>query len=401
MDDLTANSSWCEGETFNRFITDLVVGEVKKLRPNAAIDSEAAPRLSFGPDGIDLDSLEHLRLAAAISGALRLGQPIESDPLLRTKTLREWISECRRLVDPHGVLSFSTSGSTMSPRNIQHSLAGLEEEAAMLAAILPLPSRVVALIPSHHIYGFLFTILLPRRLGVPVLDARALSIAALASKIAPKDLLIGVPSLWQAQLDAGAVFPQGAMGVTSGGPCPSELWRGIRARLDYFIEIYGSTETGGVGWREDGDSPYRLLPCWRRVDDNRIAKGEAVFDLPDEAAWEGDDLLRPLRRHDGAVQIGGVNVYPQRVREHLLAHPLVRDAQVRLMRPDEGERLKAFIVPADLTLSHPAMIATLEAWLAERLSVFERPRAYTFGAGLPVNAMGKSADWEISPQARS
>jgi long-chain acyl-CoA synthetase len=33
------------------------------------------------------------------------------------------------------------------------------------------------------------------------------------------------------------------------------------------------------------------------------------------------------------VQVGGVNVFPERVRQVLLEHPLVVDAAVRLMRP--------------------------------------------------------------------
>jgi acyl-CoA synthetase (AMP-forming)/AMP-acid ligase II len=45
------------------------------------------------------------------------------------------------------------------------------------------------------------------------------------------------------------------------------------------------------------------------------------------------------------VQVAGVNVWPQRVAEALRAHPDVLDAVVRPMRADEGERLKAFVVP--------------------------------------------------------
>ncbi|WP_143325626.1 AMP-binding enzyme [Caballeronia sordidicola] len=78
-----------------------------------------------------------------------------------------------------------------------------------------------------------------------------------------------------------------------------------------------------------------------------------------------------------------------------MEHPEIADASVRLMRPDEGVRLKAFVVPRD-----PSGIAelrtSLEAWLRDRLTSLELPKAITFGASLPKNGMGKCMDWIIA-----
>ena len=92
------------------------------------------------------------------------------------------------------------------------------------------------------------------------------------------------------------------------------------------------------------------------------------------------------------MQVGGTNVFPARVRSVLLAHPLVADAAVRLMAPAEGTRLKAFIVPRD-GADKATLPAELERWVQQRLSAPERPRAFSFGAALPVNAQGKGCDW--------
>ena len=86
-----------------------------------------------------------------------------------------------------------------------------------------------------------------------------------------------------------------------------------------------------------------------------------------------------------------MNVYPKRVEKVLASHPAVKACRVRLMRPDEGERLKAFIVLNEgYTPEHLGIIRT---YLARRLTVHEYPRSFTFGESLPVSSLGKDADW--------
>ena len=75
----------------------------------------------------------------------------------------------------------------------------------------------------------------------------------------------------------------------------------------------------------------------------------------------------------------------------LAKHPAVQACRVRLMRPEEGERLKAFIVLNEgYTPEHLGIIRT---YLAQRLTVHELPRTFTFGTELPASALGKDADW--------
>jgi acyl-coenzyme A synthetase/AMP-(fatty) acid ligase len=139
------------------------------------------------------------------------------------------------------------------------------------------------------------------------------------------------------------------------------------------------------------------LPYWERDGDQlrREAGGAAlVAEMPDHVEWLGPDLLRPLGRRDGAVQIAGVNVHPERVRAVLLAHPGVAEARVRLMRPDEGDWLKAFVVARE-GVEATGLRAALEDWTRRRLTAPERPRAITLGTVLPVTPSGKPADWFI------
>ena len=102
-------------------------------------------------------------------------------------------------------------------------------------------------------------------------------------------------------------------------------------------------------------------------------------------------------RRDRAVQVGGTNVYPDRVARVLRAHPKVADCAVRLMRPEEGWRLKAFVVPDGVSagaIGDPADLRReLRRWLRDKVEASERPGSITLGAVLPLDDQGKAADW--------
>ncbi|MCU0266376.1 MAG: fatty acid--CoA ligase, partial [Actinomycetia bacterium] len=86
------------------------------------------------------------------------------------------------------------------------------------------------------------------------------------------------------------------------------------------------------------------------------------------------------------VITGGLNVYPREVEDALRQHPAVADVAV-VGRPDErwGEVVAAVVVPAG-----PAPAGSdLEAFLADRLAPYKRPRVWQFVGELPRNAMGK------------
>ena len=117
--------------------------------------------------------------------------------------------------------------------------------------------------------------------------------------------------------------------------------------------------------------------------------------MPDLVEWIDSHRFIPLRRHDNAVQVAGQNVYPQRIAQTLMEHPCIQQCAIRLMRPDEGMRLKAFIVPTD---SRPETLlqlqpSALRQWCTTRLDAPSTPRIFTLGSALPQTPMGKLTDW--------
>ncbi len=391
-----ALAAWPAGPEFPRFLQDLMAAELSRLRPGAVFP----PSIWRGGD-LGTDSLEQLNLAISVSTALQFAQAKKPDRLQEMRSFDQWIAEARSVLEGGcDAVGFKTSGSTGEPRFVAQPLAALAQEIGFLAEQFSTVERVVALVPSHHIYGFLFTVLLPQALNRPVVDARVHAPASLPALLRPKDLIVGFPTGWQAAALAAGAWPADVQGVSSGAPCPSETARTVRARgLKRLVEIYGSTETGGIGWRDLADEPFRLFPYWARIDDDKVMKetdgSPQVFELPDIVSWHGLDRLAPLRRRDGAVQIAGVNVFPDFVRAVLAAHPDVAEAAVRPMKPNEGDRLKAFVVPKHPDAEIENLRRSLESWLAQRLTAAQLPRAFNFGAATPRDARGKPADWAI------
>ncbi len=119
---------------------------------------------------------------------------------------------------------------------------------------------------------------------------------------------------------------------------------------------------------------------------------EVSYDLLDHIAWHGTRTFTHSGRRDKAVQVGGVNVFPEYVREMLLQQEGVKNCYVRLMRPTEGARLKAFIVP-EVGYEVQALRKALTAYGRAQLSEAQRPGAYSFGEDIPRGPLGKPSDW--------
>ena len=396
---------WWEDGAAVRFVSDLVAAELARLRPGAALPALPWPEHCHLARDLGVDSLERMALASALSATLHLDRSAAGDTLGAAPTIGALARAASTGLALHpGEITFRTSGSAGQPKPCCHQLAALWAEVAALAALLPGRARILCAVPSHHIYGFLFSVLLPRALGVPagaVRDVRAASPGALVREARAGDLVVAYPDYWRAVLASSpAPFAPGVTGVTSTAPCPPELAQALQQRgLARLVQVYGSSETGGVGWRDSHAQPFTALPCWRRDPLDaavlvRSGEGAGRYPLQDVLAWQGEHQFLPAGRIDQAVQVGGINVFPERVAQVLRAHPAVAEVAVRLMRADEGNRLKAFVVPAPGAV--PDLLRDqLRQWAAERLAVPELPAAIRLGAALPRNASGKLADWII------
>lgn len=365
---------------------------------------DALPSTPPSALGLTKDELQKL----AVSFATMFNLPKEvADRLAVMPTLKDWAHTAFAANhSPLETIVFMTSGSTGIPTSCPQPFALLAQEIEAQAQIFTTRSRILTLVPRHHIYGFLFSVLLPKALDIPVVDLPPIPTTSMTEKMRDGDLVIAFPMFWKAMSQLEAIFPEGVHGVTSTGPCPAKVICSLLPQgLSRMTEVYGSSETGGMGTRNHPDDAYTLLPFWqphpREVKNpaqlmRSMPNGEIIgpYGLPDHVAWEDARRFRPIKRTDKAVQVAGTNVYPEKVMKLINSHPLVVQCTARLMRPEEGDRLKAFIVPSP-QVSEEAARRELRKWMEQNLAPVEIPKSITFGESLPANAMGKTADWEI------
>ncbi|MES1955855.1 AMP-binding protein [Salinisphaera hydrothermalis] len=370
-----------------RITTAVIARELRRLRDEDIGQSKAAETVGHETtDPLALDSLETMGVATA------LGAVFQQDDLSfapdTPATSADWAA--RIATRPIERLTVYTSGATGRPQPHAHTIADLLAEAHELARQFARTRRVVALVPADHLYGLIWTALLPAILDVPVIAGTVLTLPAPAAG----DLIVGVPEHWAALARLGKPWPADVTGISSGGALPAALGEDlIAAGLTRLVDVYGSSETGAIGLREVPAIGYTLLSRWQLTSAADTAtlvdrEGQPVS-LPDDIRPIDERRIELLGRRDHAVQVGGINVYPDRIAAVLGECAGVASAVVRL--GDHG-RLKAFIVPAGEP-DEAALEQQLRQFVAARLAPVERPTSFRFGAELPRNPMGKPADW--------
>jgi 4-coumarate--CoA ligase (photoactive yellow protein activation family) len=397
---------WRHEVLLQRYVADIVDAELMLMRRGrATLPAPPWPVSLHLTRDLGVDSLERHGLATTLATALHMDHAGLDQQLLTLPTLADWVACARRsLALSDQRYTFHTSGSLGLPKLCTHRAPLLCQEVHFLASLIPQPKRILYAVPAHHIYGFLFTLLLPLALQasrVLLADVRAMLPARLPELAEEGDLVIAYPEFWAACAASMRRFPSGVSGVTSTAPCADHVaWQLETAGLASLLQVYGSSETAGVGWRSAAASPYTLFPYWRagQEQDDLIrtlpGSGELVCAAPDRLEWRDERRFMPAGRVDEAVQVGGVNVHPARIAAILKRHPGVRDAAVRLMRADEGRRLKAFVLP-HAGADGAALKMALSQWVREQLAPAECPVSFTLGSQLPTNSQGKPADWII------
>ena len=377
-------------------IADLVGAELG-LAPAELAAINAATRLDA--DGIGADSLSLLNLAARVATFFRLHESELEDELLRRRRVGDWTATVLRAWDhsSHSI-TFTTSGTSGAPAHCTHRWETITQELDAQAALFADRQRVVGLVGPRHIYGFLFCVLLPRWLGVPFTDGRGAAPAGLASVSRPGDLLVGFPMRWELAAPL-CQWPEDVTGVTSTGPIAAATITALRQRgLARMVEVYGSSETGGVAWRDNPADPLQPYAHWSLNHDSTLARADPEVpglthqvECPDtlRARADGFDVTG---RRDGAVQVAGSNVSCAHVASVLGEHPDIRACAVRLMSANEGARLKAFVVLANGVDEEP-LRPVLRRWMQTRLKPAEIPASIIFGDALPRNPYGKLSDW--------
>jgi len=289
-------------------------------------------------------------------------------------------------VDAAALVVF-TSGSTGEPQAIPKKLSQIASEVATLDVLFGATAgdaAVVATVSHQHIYGLLFKVLWPLTTGRPLHAASigfheelapALAFGACVLVASPAHLKRLPEHLdWSgAARNLRAVF-------SSGGPLAPDTALATGALLGKVpVEVYGSSETGGVAWRQRAhldDDAWRAFPtvAWRLGEDGALEvrsphlPDDSWLVLADRAAPAGDaaDAGFVLRgRSDRIVKIEEKRVSLTAMEAALLASGLAAEARVIVCEPAAATPAvhAASAMPAmpatQATLAMPATQATL------------------------------------------
>jgi 4-coumarate--CoA ligase (photoactive yellow protein activation family) len=302
-------------------------------------------------------------------------------------------------------MTFLTSGSTGRPKPCTHLESHFRQVVTSVAPLVEDRKSILVTVPLHHTYGFLFGLLLPLSLGIPARNTLLLP-TLVDAQMRPGDMVVGIPLLWS-RLAAMKNWQTGHSDAgrditifTSTAPMPPEIMHAMLRNGFRAVEIFGSAETSAIGYREYPDDPFSLLPHWKRGTGEHEGTLERLlpegtlrrYPILDSITWTGARSLRLGARLDKAVQVAGVNVYPLHVGSVLERHEGVNQCLVRLMRPDEGDRLKAFVVPRP-GWDEQVLRKSLALFARRHLKDAQRPVRYVFGEDIPRGPLGKPTDW--------
>ena len=255
-----------------------------------------ADKLDWKKD-VGLDSLELMQLAALANSFFHIFDLAQPPYVLASTRVADWVeSVYQARLHLNERVSFHTSGTTGQTRLVTHSVPYLRREIDFLAELFAGTTQIVPYVPSYSIYGFLFTVGLPHALNIPVLYPSEVNWTAPP----PRTLVVATPFHWQWLLSSlpGRSLP--IRGVSSTSPLHQSLFGQITDRSVSLTELYGSTETGGVAYRQQADSPFMLFPYWQFKDSQQPCV------LMDRVNQCGENTFHLMGRKDNKINIAGV-----------------------------------------------------------------------------------------------
>lgn len=310
-------------------------------------------------------------------------------------SLQELVSQAYEAYMRNQFIYLSTSGSTGKPKQCLHTQEMMDMEGKSVGKHFKDAKRFVTLTPRQHLYGLTFAVFFTSLFDLPTTPLAPMPLQPWHALLREGDAVAGFPLFWEYFLKAGNTFPKGVTAVTSTAPCPKGLFDRLKqAGAMRVVELYGASETGGIGVRQAEEDPFEINDFWEISADHTQIRRKGIegwMPFPDQVQFVPPRGIFPLKRMDRVVQVAGVNVSLTHVEQVLREHPTIKACKVRLMRPEEGRRLKAFIVFKNGY--GQAEMPEIQRYLAKRLSSHELPRTFAFGSSLPTNVMGKDSDW--------
>ncbi|KIQ61338.1 MULTISPECIES: AMP-binding protein [Pseudomonas] len=312
-------------------------------------------------------------------------------------------------------LSLCTSGSSGEPKRIEKTLRQLSNEVHALEQLWGAelgPACMIGSVAAQHIYGLLFRVLWPlcagrtfvrRQLAFPEDLQRASREHPAFAWVASPALLkrMGDNLDWTALSAVRRVF-------SSGGALPSDAAHSLQQRLGQWpTEIFGSSETGGIAWRQGAE----LWQPFADVELSQDSDGALLIASPylpaghvehsaDAARIAEDGRFELLGRLDRIVKLEEKRISLPMLEQALVAHDWVSEARLGVVQENRAS-LGALVVLSETGLrtlrnqGRRAVTEGLRRHLGEHCETLALPRRWRWLRQMPLNAQGKLPQAEV------
>jgi len=377
-------------------------------------------------------------LAIALLGAWRAGVRVLLPADLQAQTRQRWSAEVDLwLTDQPGDthpgdlrqaplapveldldqcwLSLCTSGSSGEPKRIEKNLRQLSNEVQALEQLWGAelgPACIIGSVAAQHIYGLLFRVLWPLCAGRPFVRRQLAFPEDLqrASREHPVFAWVASPALlkrmgdnldWTALSSVRRVF-------SSGGALPAEAAQSLQQRLGQWpTEIFGSSETGGIAWRQGAErwQPFAGVELSQDSDGALLVASPYlppahVEHTADAARIDADGRFELLGRLDRIVKLEEKRISLPMLEQGLMAHDWVSEARLGVVRENRAS-LGALLVLSERglhalrTQGRRAVTEALRRHLSGHCETLALPRRWRWLRQLPLNAQGKLPQAEV------
>lgn len=306
-------------------------------------------------------------------------------------------------------LSLCTSGSSGEPKRIDKTLRQLANEVQALEQLWGTDlgeACIIGSVATQHIYGLLFRVLWPlcagrsfvrRQLAFPEDLQRASREHPAFAWIASPALLkrMGDNLDWPALSAVRRVF-------SSGGALPLEAAQSLQQRLQQWpTEILGSSETGGIAWRQG----QQLWQPFAGVELSQDRDGALLIASPylpaghvehtaDAARIAADGRFELLGRLDRIVKLEEKRISLPMLEQALVTHDWVAEARLGVVQENRAS-LGALLVLSEAGLfalrehGRRNLTETLRQHLRQHCEALALPRRWRLVRQLPLNSQGK------------
>ena len=359
--------------------------------------------------GKNLPSLSNLPLITNKSDELSsFGHHVSPGPHLDTTPPADTpidISNCK--------ISFFTSGSTGTPKQITKTFQMLSDEVlfhtSRMGPQLSNHPTLVASIAPHHMYGLLWRFLFPLYSGIPLDMDMIFTPDELISKqhTYPNIFLVTTPSFLDGitkYSDQYSFMQNTSAIITSGSMLSPATSTGAHKIFGTSpIEIYGSTETGGIASRQQCNGPaWDIFPPVHVDTDptsQTVVSSPFSYKNPHtisdiiERVDDGHFILHG--RTDRIVKIAEERISLPEMEEHLNTHPYISASYLHPTCRNTRTTVSAIIslTPAGrehiISVGRSAFISEIRQHLAQIVPAVALPRKFRILHALPITPQGK------------